>query len=396
MPDFHLTDMIIGTLIHDTLRYALGAGGVYLIVNRWLARHLRHQKIQEQTPDWPQIRRELLTSACTVLVFAATGLVIGLAHTSGLIPIYDRVEAFGSPYLIGSLALIIIAHDTWFYWTHRLIHHRRLFRHMHRTHHRSHKPTPFTSYAFDISEAIINAIFLPLFLLVVPMHPIAILLFLIHMMLRNALGHCGYEVFPARNNRKPLFDWMTTVTHHDLHHVNGRYNMGLYFTWWDRLMGTEHPRYHQEFARVAPRGRDLATGLMRAIVLAGLLMLAGTVARSSDLSGTYAAPYLGAVVRFEPCPDASDETCGRLLWGWDTSDWRHVRPGDLIITGLKPDTDGHSHGRLQHPETGLRFRGSVARLEDGTLRLKGCAGPFCASQIWIPLDRVSATLANLN
>ena len=33
----------------------------------------------------------------------------------------------------------------------------------------------------------------------------------------------------------------------------GRYNFGLYFTWWDRWMGTEHPRYHERFESVASR-----------------------------------------------------------------------------------------------------------------------------------------------
>ena len=30
-----------------------------------------------------------------------------------------------------------------------------------------------------------------------------------------------------------------------------RWNFGLYFTFWDRLMGTEHPDYHARFAAAA-------------------------------------------------------------------------------------------------------------------------------------------------
>ena len=43
--------------------------------------------------------------------------------------------------------------------------------------------------------------------------------------------------------RSPWFGWNNTTTHHDLHHQTGRYNFGLYFTWWDRACGTEHPQY---------------------------------------------------------------------------------------------------------------------------------------------------------
>jgi sterol desaturase/sphingolipid hydroxylase (fatty acid hydroxylase superfamily) len=28
-----------------------------------------------------------------------------------------------------------------------------------------------------------------------------------------------------------------------MHHEHAPRNFGLYFTWWDRLMGTEHPDY---------------------------------------------------------------------------------------------------------------------------------------------------------
>jgi sterol desaturase/sphingolipid hydroxylase (fatty acid hydroxylase superfamily) len=33
-----------------------------------------------------------------------------------------------------------------------------------------------------------------------------------------------------------------------LHHAQAGWNYGLYFTWWDRLMGTEHPEYYARFA----------------------------------------------------------------------------------------------------------------------------------------------------
>ena len=52
--------------------------------------------------------------------------------------------------------------------------------------------------------------------------------------------------------------WWNTTTHHDLHHSSGNTNFGLYFTWWDRWMGTEHPRYREEFRKVTARTRKAA------------------------------------------------------------------------------------------------------------------------------------------
>jgi sterol desaturase/sphingolipid hydroxylase (fatty acid hydroxylase superfamily) len=89
--------------------------------------------------------------------------------------------------------------------------------------------------------------------LILPVPGLAAFVWGLHQIFRNAIGHSGYEIFPANRDGRPMFDWMTTVTHHDLHHARAGWNFGLYFTWWDRWMGTEHPDYHAEFARTVAR-----------------------------------------------------------------------------------------------------------------------------------------------
>ncbi len=232
----------------DLARYLIGAGGVFVVVWLALGPALAERKIRASTPPASQMRREALTSVRTAAVFAANGLLVYYLRSIGLIDVYLDPGERGWAYFAFSVVALIVLHDAWFYWTHRLIHHPRLFRRVHRTHHKSYNPSPWTAYSFDMSEAAINALYLPAALLVLPAAPLAIFLFLAHMMARNAIGHCGYELFPSRRNGRPLFDWMTTVTHHDLHHAEAGWNYGLYFTWWDRLMGTEHPRYHRSFA----------------------------------------------------------------------------------------------------------------------------------------------------
>ena len=241
---------------HDLVRYVAGAGGVYLIVNRLLARPLAARRIRRTSPPPGQMRREILASLRTVAVFASVALVTVALRRAGLIDAYADAGARGWAYFWFSLAALIVLHDAWFYWTHRLIHHPRLFRLTHRLHHRSHQPTPFAAYAFDTGEAAINAAFMPVGLMLVPASDLAIFLFLAHMMLRNAVGHCGYELMPATRSGRPMFDWLTSVTHHDLHHAQAGWNYGLYFTWWDRLMKTEHPLYHEKFAEAVRRPLD--------------------------------------------------------------------------------------------------------------------------------------------
>lgn len=240
----------------DTARYLIGAGAVFLVVNVLLARWLKGRKIRPRSPDARQMRREFLTSLRTVLVFSMFGASIWALRGTGLIDVYLDPAERGWAYFAFSVVALIVLHDAWFYWTHRLIHDPRLFRRVHRTHHKSHNPSPWTSYSFDISEAVINGSYLTFALLLIPASPLAIFFFLWHMMLRNALGHCGYEIFPSLRSGRPLFDWMTTVTHHDLHHAQAGWNYGLYFTFWDRVMGTEHPLYHEKFAEAVRKPLD--------------------------------------------------------------------------------------------------------------------------------------------
>lgn len=243
-------------LPNDFARYLFGAGGVFLLVNIVFAKALAGRKIRAASPGPKQMRREFATSMRTTVIFASAGVFSILCARAGWVDTYYLADERGWLYFAATIVVLIIAHDAWFYWTHRLIHDPRLFRRLHRTHHKSHNPSPWTAYSFDSGEAVINAAFLPLILFVMPISIQAIILFLLHMIIRNAIGHCGYELFPSRRNGRPLFDWMTSVTHHDLHHAQAHWNYGLYFTWWDRLMGTEHPLYYEKFAEAVRKPLD--------------------------------------------------------------------------------------------------------------------------------------------
>lgn len=243
----------------DLGRYVFFAVGVWLSLWVVLARPLRDRKVRPQTPPVRQLFVEFLFSLRSIAVFSTVGLITFALDRAGLLWGPAVGASWGPVWFWIALALMIVAHDAWFYWTHRLIHDPRLFRRFHRRHHKSHNPSPFTAYSFDLGEAAINVAFVPLWMILTPTPWPVVGLFMIHQMVRNTLGHSGYELFPATRAGKPMFDWMTTVTHHDLHHAQAGWNYGLYFTWWDRWMGTEHPAYHARFAAVAGRdGKALA------------------------------------------------------------------------------------------------------------------------------------------
>jgi lathosterol oxidase len=240
-----------GIWIMDTARYLLAAALMAVILRILWRFGLARRKLQARDATTRDVRREILASLRTALIFSLSGAAIFVAARQGWITIYEGFDRAGPLYFAFSLAAMVIAHDVYFYWTHRAMHHRRLFALFHRTHHLSRTPTPWTAYSFSVPEAIVQAAFFPLFLAFVPMHGLALFVFMIIQIVRNVMGHAGAEVHPASFGPGRWLGWNNTTTHHDLHHETGRYNYGLYFRFWDKLMGTEHPDYRRKFESVA-------------------------------------------------------------------------------------------------------------------------------------------------
>jgi lathosterol oxidase len=233
-------------LVMDVGRYVVAAAGLALILKLFWNAGLGRRKIQARSASRADVSREIRTSLRTAVIFSLNGAAIVFGAINGVFTIYTDFSTAGIGYLALSVAAIIVAHDAYFYWTHRLMHHPRLYRYFHRTHHRSVTPTPFAAYAFDVPEALLMAAFTPLWLLFVPMHALGLFLFMAFMIVRNVMGHAGVELMPRTLADSRWFGWINATTHHDLHHSSFHYNYGLYFTWWDRLMGTEHPAYREQ------------------------------------------------------------------------------------------------------------------------------------------------------
>jgi sterol desaturase/sphingolipid hydroxylase (fatty acid hydroxylase superfamily) len=244
--------------IFDAFQYLLAAGLTFLVLWMLLRRRWAHRRIVAAYPEGRHLRREFLLSISTVLIFGLIGTLTALMFIAGWSRIYLEVGEYGWFYLVASVAVLLVVHDAYFYWTHRAMHSRALYKYFHLAHHRSVNPSPFAAYAFAPAEAFVQGVFLTLMFPVLPLHPIAILAFIFVQVFRNAVGHSGFEVFPRSWRKAPVLRWLNTNTHHHLHHMRGRGNFGLYFLWWDRWCGTEHPETASLFDRAAGRPAEAA------------------------------------------------------------------------------------------------------------------------------------------
>jgi sterol desaturase/sphingolipid hydroxylase (fatty acid hydroxylase superfamily) len=228
-------------------RYFLLAGIFYFVFYVWKNRKFWYAKIQQRYPENKHIRREISYSMLSVLIFGAIIILTIVAGQKGYTRVYNNIDQYGYFYFFFSIIVMIFLHDTYFYWTHRLMHWRPLFKIAHRTHHLSTNPTPFAAYAFHPIEAVVEVGIIPLIALIVPYHSIALIIFTIYSLLLNVIGHLGFEIFPKGFASHRLFKWHNTSTHHNMHHRLTKCNYGLYFNIWDRLMKTNHPEYEKSF-----------------------------------------------------------------------------------------------------------------------------------------------------
>ena len=130
------------------------------------------------------------------------------------------------------------------------MHHPRLFRIFHLVHHQSTNPSPWAAYAFHPLEALVEIGITVLFLFIMPIHAYHLMVFSLVMIAYNVYGHCGYELYPRGFSRHWLGRWINTSVSHNQHHQYFKGNYGLYFTFWDRMMGTIRDDYDRKFQDV--------------------------------------------------------------------------------------------------------------------------------------------------
>lgn len=226
-------------------RYFLLAGIMFSIFYVLFKNRFMKLKIQKLFPKKKDYYREISYSVSTMFIFSLYAVLIFKSPISKYTQIYREISEHSLGYLLLSVVMAILIHDTYFYWTHRLMHHPKLFKFFHLVHHKSTNPSPWAAYSFHPSEAIVEGGVILVVVMLVPIHPLAIALFLLFMISFNVYGHLGYEIFPKWILKTKMGTWFNTSTNHNMHHHFFKGNYGLYFRFWDQLMGTTHPNYDQ-------------------------------------------------------------------------------------------------------------------------------------------------------
>lgn len=252
-----LTSTYVAFVAIIIARYFVIAGGLHYWI--WHRQPSFARRLSNREPKAKVIRHEITLSVISAFIYAApAAYVLELWEMGGTAMYSGPVTGVGGwTYLFGSALVYLFVQDAWFYWTHRLMHHRKVFSWAHAGHHKSVQPTPFASFSFDPVEAVSAAWLLPALAMIVPIHVGAALALLMLMTVNAVFNHAGWEIFPKSWVDGSFGRVIITATHHNQHHTRFTGNYGLYFRFWDLLMGTDREQLAKSVVAVGERHRDL-------------------------------------------------------------------------------------------------------------------------------------------
>ena len=235
--NFILITIILFIII--TGRYFIVAGIFYAVFYVWQFQKWERKKINKKTYKPDQFRKEITWSIITGFIFSISGSLSILAWQKGFLKVYISIHQYPIWWIPLSFFILLFLHETYYYWLHRWMHIPIIFRIVHKAHHESKIASPWTSFAFHPFEGILQAIFLPIVLLFLPVHIYVLLFLLIIMTISSVINHLDIEIYPEGFEHKMPWKWIIGATHHAHHHKQFRYNYGLYFTFWDKWRDTE-------------------------------------------------------------------------------------------------------------------------------------------------------------
>ncbi len=157
--------------------------------------------------------------ASGVTIWTFYQILLLWSYSNGFI---SKISFDSSPFLFLSLFfLIILFESVHFYFVHRLLHFKFLYKLFHHIHHRNINPGPWSGismhpveHLFYFSTVLIHFI--------IPSHPIHILFHFMIISIGAVVGHCGFDGFLINKKNKIALGHF----HHQLHHRYFECNYG--------------------------------------------------------------------------------------------------------------------------------------------------------------------------
>ncbi len=220
------------------VRYLVTVGAFHYLFWGALRGFAQRRRVSNGRATNKDILREVWASFWFVATISLPVAFLVMPEHRKYTSLYFHAADYPIAWIPITFVLLMLGQDAYFYWTHRLIHSRWLFSRVHSVHHRSLYPSAFAAFAMHPLEAVIAMGFNLGFVLFVPTYFWIFIAYQVVAFALNVSGHIGLDLFPAFFRRVPVLRWLNRPHAHAAHHRYFHVNYGLYFTFWDRWMGT--------------------------------------------------------------------------------------------------------------------------------------------------------------
>jgi len=214
----------------------------------WRKKNSLTEKLRIQHVDFTtsELKRDLTASALTCALYGLCLMIGNWSRSDFLVYVFkhnnfglkDFILTVPLSHFFGWFILIVLVHETYAYWVHRLFHTPFFYKHIHYVHHTAKNPNPFTTHYFHPIEAVVGVLWVIALSLSFKIPLCVWIYFSFVNAFINVLGHSGIEIFPSYWKEHWFFKFLNSSTNHNHHHKYSSGNYGFYFTFWDRAMNT--------------------------------------------------------------------------------------------------------------------------------------------------------------
>jgi ferredoxin-NADP reductase/sterol desaturase/sphingolipid hydroxylase (fatty acid hydroxylase superfamily) len=247
---------IIGAFFDNAINYFLFTVPPFVLFWMWGKSYFQKIRIQWVKRAFAHhISHDLMYSMLSFGIFALLNGFVLYQLSRGHTLMFTDWSQTNPVIWVATFLFVLFIDDMFFYWSHRWMHNPKIYGRVHRVHHESTDTSPFTAYAFHPLEAVIEGMTALILPFVLPMHWSVFLAWQLFSMVNNVVAHLGYELYPRGWVKLPFLRFKTASVHHNMHHQLFYGNYALYFTWWDKWIGTEFKDYEQRHQAIFERAQ---------------------------------------------------------------------------------------------------------------------------------------------
>jgi len=204
--------ILIAGGLHLRLYLTKGQGTKFKYTDKWLSKENSKFLFKNQT--WDNIFWNLTSGAIIWTAWEAVTLWLYANHK---IPFVSW--AFSPAYFIFLMVAVIFLRLFHFYWVHRLIHWKPLYKACHYLHHKNINIGPWSGLSMHPLEHLLYFSGV-LFHWIIPSHPIHAIFHLLHAGVSPALGHAGFHKLVTKEEKGLMADNYFHYLHHRYFTVN--------------------------------------------------------------------------------------------------------------------------------------------------------------------------------